>query len=95
LPALANLPTVAESGLRDYESSQWYGVLAPVGTPAEIVGSLNATIVRIMQTAEMKKQMADSGSLAVGSTREAFAKHLADEYAKWAKVIKASGATAD
>jgi tripartite-type tricarboxylate transporter receptor subunit TctC len=95
LPALPDLPTVAESGLKDYESSQWYGVLAPAGTPADIVNVLNAQIVKIMHTPEMKRQMADSGSLAVGSTREAFAKHLAQEYAKWARVIKASGATAD
>jgi tripartite-type tricarboxylate transporter receptor subunit TctC len=95
LPALPNLPTVSESGLKGYESSQWYGFLAPAGTPAEIVSLLNAHTMKIMQTPEMKKQMADAGSLAVGSTREAFAKHLADEYAKWAKVIKASGATAD
>jgi tripartite-type tricarboxylate transporter receptor subunit TctC len=95
LPALPDLPTVADSGLKDYESSQWYGVLAPAGTPADILNLLNAQIVKIMRTAEMKRQMADSGSLAVGSTREAFAKHLAEEYAKWARVIKASGATAD
>jgi tripartite-type tricarboxylate transporter receptor subunit TctC len=48
-----------------------------------------------MQSAEMKQRMAEAGSLAVGSTRDAFAKHLADELAKWARVIKASGATAD
>jgi tripartite-type tricarboxylate transporter receptor subunit TctC len=95
LPALPDLPTVAASGLQNYESSQWYGVLAPAGTPADVVNLLNGHIVKIMRTAEMKRQMADSGSLAVGSTREAFAKHLADEYAKWARVIKASGATAD
>jgi tripartite-type tricarboxylate transporter receptor subunit TctC len=95
LPALKDLPTVDESGLKGYESSQWYGVLAPAGTPPEILNALNAQIARIMRTPEMQKQMADSGSLAVGSSREAFARHLADEYAKWAKVIKASGATAD
>ncbi|HYC45405.1 MAG TPA: tripartite tricarboxylate transporter substrate binding protein [Burkholderiales bacterium] len=95
LPALKNLPTVAESGLKGYESSQWYGFLAPAGTPADIVSFLNTHATRIMHTAEMKQRMADAGSVAVGSTREAFAKHLADEYAKWAKVIKASGATAD
>jgi tripartite-type tricarboxylate transporter receptor subunit TctC len=95
LPALPDLPTVAASGLQNYESSQWYGVLAPAGTPADVVNLLNGQIVKIMRTAEMKRQMADSGSLAVGSTREAFAKHLAEEYAKWARVIKASGATAD
>ncbi|MGZ8267475.1 MAG: Bug family tripartite tricarboxylate transporter substrate binding protein [Burkholderiales bacterium] len=95
LPALKGLPTVSESGLKGYESSQWYGVLAPAGTPGEIVALLNAHIVRIMQSADMKQRMADSGSLAVGSTREVFAKHLSDELTKWAKVIKASGATAD
>jgi tripartite-type tricarboxylate transporter receptor subunit TctC len=95
LPALKELPTVAESGLKGYESSQWYGVLAPAGTPTEIVTLLNAQIVKIMQSADMKQRMAEAGSLAVGSTREAFAKHLDDELAKWARVIKASGATAD
>jgi tripartite-type tricarboxylate transporter receptor subunit TctC len=95
LPALKELPTIAESGLKGYESSQWYGVLAPMGTPAEILGLLNVTIAKIMQSADMKQRMAEAGSLAVGSTREVFAKHLADELAKWARVIKASGATAD
>ena len=95
LPALEDLPTVSESGLKGYESSQWYGVLAPAGTPADILTLLNANIVKIMQSADMKQRMSEAGSLAVGSTREAFAKHLADELAKWARVIKASGATAD
>jgi tripartite-type tricarboxylate transporter receptor subunit TctC len=95
LPALADLPTVAESGLKGYESSQWYGVLAPTGTPMEIVNLLNVAIMKLMQSPDMKQRMAESGSLAVGSTREAFAKHLALELTKWARVIKASGATAD
>ena len=95
LPALKDLPTVSESGLKGYESSQWYGVLAPGGTPADILTLLNANIAKIMQSADMKQRMSEAGSLAVGSTREAFAKHLADELAKWARVIKASGATAD
>jgi tripartite-type tricarboxylate transporter receptor subunit TctC len=95
LPALPSLPTVAESGLKGYESSQWYGFLAPAGTPADIVNLLNAQTMKIMQTGDMKQRMAEAGSIAVGSTREAFAKHLASEFTKWAKVIKASGATAD
>lgn len=95
LGALPSLPTVAESGLKTYESSQWYGFLAPAGTPADIVSVLNAHTMKIMQTPDMKQRMAEAGSIAVGSSREAFAKHLADEFTKWAKVIKASGATAD
>jgi len=95
LPALKSLPTVSESGLKGYESSQWYGFLAPAGTPLDIVNLLSAQTMKIMQTPEMKQRMADAGSLAVGSTRDTFAKHLNDEFAKWAKVIKASGATAD
>ena len=95
LPALRHLPTVNEAGLRGYESSQWYGMLAPAGTPTEIVELLNAHVVKIMQTAEMKQRMQESGSVAVGSSREAFAKYLVEEFTKWARVIKASGATAD
>ena len=95
LTALPELATVAESGLKGYESSQWYGVLAPAGTPADILNTLNTHIAKIMQTPEMRQRMTDSGSVAVGSTREAFAAHLREEFAKWARVIKQSGAQVD
>lgn len=95
LPALPQLPTVAESGLPGYESSQWYGVTAPNGTPVEILDLLNGTIARFMQAPDMRQRMTDSGSVAVGSTREEFARHLRSEFDKWAKVIKQSGATVD
>jgi len=95
LAALPSLPTVSDSGLKGYESSQWYGFLAPAGTPVEILNVLSAQTMKIMQTADMKQRMSDAGSVAVGSSRDAFAKHLGDEFTKWAKVIKASGATAD
>lgn len=95
LAALPELPTVAESGLKAYESSQWYGMLAPAGTPGEILNRLSSHVVKIMQSPEMKARMEDGGSVAVGSTREQFAAHLKDEFAKWAKVIKQSGARVD
>ena len=95
LPALADVPTVAEAGLKGYESSQWYGLLAPAGTQAEPLNLLNAHAVKIMQSADMKQRMAEGGALAIGSTREQFASHIKTEIAKWAKVIKQSGARID
>ena len=95
VPALPELPTIAESGLKGYESNQWYGVLAPAGTPADILNQLGSLIVKIMQSPDMKSRMTADGLVAVGSTRERFAAHIKMEIAKWAKVIKQSGARVD
>lgn len=95
LPALPALPTVSEAGLKGYQSSQWYGLLAPAGTPADILNSLNGHAMKIMQAPEMRERMKNSGSVAVGSTREMFTKFVQSEFSKWAQVIKASGATVD
>lgn len=95
ISALPALPTVAESGIKGYESSQWYGMLAPAGTPVEILNVLNSHVMKIMQAPDMKQRMIDSGNIAVGSTREAFASHLTTEFEKWARVIKRSGARVD
>jgi tripartite-type tricarboxylate transporter receptor subunit TctC len=95
LAALPDLPTVAEAGLAGYESSQWYGVLAPAGTPGEILNQLNGAIDRIMQGADMKARMAKDGLVPMGGSRDRFAAHIREEIDKWARVIKASGATVD
>ncbi len=95
LPALKDLPTVAEAGLKGYESSQWYGLLAPAGTPADVLALLNTHVVKIMHSPEVRQRMSEGGNLAIGSTREAFAAHIRDEFVKWAKVIKDSGAKVD
>jgi len=95
LPALPDMPTVSESGLKGYQSSQWYGILAPAGTPPDILNLLNGHAVKIMQTSDMKERMKNSGSVAIGSTREYFGKFLQSEFTKWAKVIKDSGAKVD
>jgi tripartite-type tricarboxylate transporter receptor subunit TctC len=95
LPAMPELPTISESGLKGYESSQWYGVLAPIGTPADILNLLNAHVAKIMQAPDMKQRLTAEGLVTVGSTRDQFATHIKAEAAKWAKVIKASGAKVD
>jgi tripartite-type tricarboxylate transporter receptor subunit TctC len=95
LAALPELPTVAESGLPGYESSQWYGLLAPAGTPAEVLDVLNARVANIMQSADMKARMTSDGLVPIGGSREQFAAHIKSEIGKWAKVISASGARVD
>ena len=95
LPAMPRLPTVSESGLKGYESSQWYGVLAPAGTPADVLNLLNAHIGKIMQVADTKQRLSGEGIVAIGSSREQFALYIKSEITKWAKVIKQSGARVD
>lgn len=95
VPAMPELPTVSESGLKGYESSQWYGLFAPAGTPADVIALLNSQVVKIMQAPDMKQRMTAEGLVAVGSTRDEFAAYVKVELAKWAKVIKASGARVD
>ena len=93
--AMPELPTVSESGLKGYESSQWYGLLAPAGAPADVLGLLSTQVMKIMQAPDMKQRLTGEGLVAVGSTREQFTAHIKTELTKWAKVIKASGARVD
>ncbi len=89
------LPTVAESGLPGYEATAWFGVLAPAATPPQIIARLNAAIVKIAHAREMQERLTAEGADAVGNTPEQFAQIIRNDIAKWAKVVKASGARAD
>lgn len=95
LPAMPEIPTVAESGLPDYESSQWYGVLAPAGTPPDVLNLLNSHIEKIMRDPAMRSRMSGDGLVPIGGSREQFRFHIKTEIEKWAKLISASGATVD
>ena len=88
-PALPDVPSIAEAGVAGYESTQWFGILAPAGTPRPIIDRLNQEIVRIMQS--LKERLAGDGMDVVTGTPEAFAAHIKAETEKWAKVIKAMG----
>jgi tripartite-type tricarboxylate transporter receptor subunit TctC len=92
---LPELPTLAESGLPGFEASSWFGVLAPAGTPKDIVDKLNGAVASWLATPEAREKLVAQGAIAAGGPPEAFARHIADETAKWAKVVKASGAHVD
>ena len=85
------LPTLAESGLPGYESASLLAVFAPAGTPAAILQKLNQEMVKVLQSAEARERLFNSGVEAVGSTPEQFAMTLKNEMVKWGKVIKDAG----
>ena len=91
-PLMPTVPTIAEAGLRGYETSTWHGILAPATTPHEIVVKLNAEIARILTTPEVREKLLGQGLDPVGGTPEQFGAYLKTEIAKWARVVKASGA---
>ncbi len=86
-----DLPTVAESGYPEFQSGLWYGLLAPAGTPARIIATLNAEVVKIMQSADIRKTLGSEGAEAVGSTPEAFAEVIKTEIPRWNKLVKEVG----
>jgi tripartite-type tricarboxylate transporter receptor subunit TctC len=89
--ALPDIPTVAESGLAGYDSTQWYGVLAPAGAPREIVARLHEEMVRALRDPEVGKRLAADGAEPVGSSPEEFAAFIKSESEKWARVALAAG----
>lgn len=93
--AFPDLPTVAEAGLPGFDVSSWYGVIAPAGTPKNIVAQLNSEIVRITRLPDVMDGMARSGADPVGNSPHEFAVFIKTELTRWAKVIKETGASVD
>jgi tripartite-type tricarboxylate transporter receptor subunit TctC len=95
LDALPDLPTVAEAGYKNFEADQWYGVVAPAGTPRDIVLKLNQQINVALNSAELKKRLTTEGAVATPETPEAFGKLIAQEIERWRPVIASGRVKAD
>lgn len=92
---LPEVPTIIESGLPGFEVRQWYGLLAPAGTPSEVVAKLHAAVDRIVNLPETNKRISDTGSDPAATTPAEFEAMIREDTVRWAKVAKASGATAE
>ena len=90
-----DVPTVAEAGVPGYELSVWFGVLAPAGTPRDIVARLNAEIVKVLNSGEVKERFAKQGVEVRTSTPEQLGEFVRSEVVRWSKVIKDAGIKAD
>jgi len=89
-PALPNIPTIAEAGVPGYEYTTWYGVFAPAKTPRTLIARLNAEIVKAMETPDIKDRFTALGGDPDPGTPEELRAYMANESAKWAKIIKAA-----
>lgn len=92
---LPNVPTMAESGVPDYEAVIWLGLLAPKGTPAAIVNRLNEEVGKMASDPQVVQAWAKQGATPMKMSPDAFSKYMQDDIAKWARIVKLSGAKAD
>ena len=92
---LPTVPTIAEQGYPDYEVNGWYGWLAPAGTPQKIIAVLHDEAAKAIRLNDVRERLTADGAMPLGSTPEEFARFIQSETTKWAKVVKASGATAE
>ena len=92
---LPELPTVAESGMEGYELTPWFATFAPAGTPAPIIEKLNTSMIKAMQTDRVKEIFATIGAEYIGSSPEELGRYLAEETAKWNKIIAETGISVD
>lgn len=94
-PLVPGVPTVHESGVRDFELTVWYGITVPAGTPPAVIARLNRELVAVMRQPDVQERMKVLGMEATPSTPEQFGAFLKTEFTKWADLVKRSGARAD
>jgi tripartite-type tricarboxylate transporter receptor subunit TctC len=90
-PAAKELPTMVEAGIKGYESTTWYGLLAPANTPADIVSRLNSEVIAGLKSPDLSERLTREGMDPVGNSPAEFAKYIQSEIDKWRKVIRAAG----
>jgi tripartite-type tricarboxylate transporter receptor subunit TctC len=94
--ALPDVPTIEEAaGLKGFDATSWFGLLAPAGTPPEIVNRIQQEVAKSFSSPAIKEKLVSQGAIPSGNTPAEFAKHIAAEHVKWAKVVKESGAKVD
>jgi tripartite-type tricarboxylate transporter receptor subunit TctC len=91
LPSLPRIPTLDESGVKGFDASGWYGIVAPAGTPRDIVMKVNAEIRRAMQTPDLRSRLDNEGAIPATGSPEEFAAFIASEIARWGAVLKRAG----
>jgi tripartite-type tricarboxylate transporter receptor subunit TctC len=95
VPDLPQVPTIAESGYKDFDAITWFGILGPANLPKDVVAKLNADINKALKDPELLKMFANQGADPMGGTPEQFAKVLRDDIPRWGKLVKDSGAKID
>jgi tripartite-type tricarboxylate transporter receptor subunit TctC len=88
IPAAPNVPTMAEQGVADFISGTWAGIVAPAGTPKEIVERASAEVQKALRDPALREKLAEQGIVAVGNTPDEYRAFVVEEVARWAKVIK-------
>ncbi len=94
-PAAPNIPTLAESGLPGFEATSWFALMAPAGVPKDVLAKINAETARVMNLPDVREKLTALGLDVAPGSPEALAQHIQIETAKWAKVVKESGAKLD
>lgn len=94
--ALPDVPTVEEAaGLKGFDATSWFGLLAPAGTPPDIVNRIQQEVAKALNTPAIKEKLLSQGAIPSGNTPAEFARHIESEHRKWAPVVKTSGAKVD
>jgi tripartite-type tricarboxylate transporter receptor subunit TctC len=92
---MPEMPTVSEGGVKGYEATIWLGIMAPAGTPKPVIDRLNGEITKIVNRPDVRKSWQEQGAIPMSMSPGEFERYLNADIAKWAKVVKISGARPD